>query len=290
MGNFASAQFVRNPSTGTATGMSFSGSTTSDANGNWGKFTPSYSNAGCSTGLATNVSAASGTGQVDYTITNMVNGYDNFGGATCYAGVRPSFSFSANTSAALDLSGAGNKTLSISIKSSIAFTVDVILQSASYSSILDSANALSILGDGAYHTYTVNFSSSRAAGLNGVYAVAFAYNSAAHTNTAVSGTLSVNSMKIGSSNVVTGIFSPSLINSNMTITPNPASSEVVVSYSGTSGNLTFNVTDVAGKVVKTVAGNGTSANINVSDLSKGMYFVTTISDNTPVSVSKLVVE
>jgi len=88
---------------------------------------------------------------------------------------------------------------------------------------------------------------------------------------------------------VTGILSSSVSN-NMSITPNPASSEAVVSYNASASNVTFNVTDVTGKVVKSVAGNGTSANINVSDLSKGMYFVTTISNNTPVSVSKLVVE
>jgi len=88
---------------------------------------------------------------------------------------------------------------------------------------------------------------------------------------------------------ITGLFSPSVSN-NMSITPNPATSEALVSYNAAVSNVIFNVSDVTGKVVKTVSGNGTSATINVSDLSKGMYFVTTISDNAPVSVSKLVVE
>jgi hypothetical protein len=108
--------------------------------------------------------------------------------------------------------------------------------------------------------------------------------------TAYTGTITFDNLKIGSTAVVTGILAPSIANSNMTITPNPASSEVLVSYSTSSDNLTFNVTDVTGKVVRSIAGNGSSANINVTDLAKGMYFVTTISNNAPVSVSKLVVE
>lgn len=100
----------------------------------------------------------------------------------------------------------------------------------------------------------------------------------------------IDNLKIGACGTITSIAAPAVSNANMTIVPNPASSEVVVSYNGTSGNVTFNVSDVTGKVVKTIAGNGTQATINVSDLNKGMYFVTTISNNAPVSVSKLVVE
>jgi hypothetical protein len=97
----------------------------------------------------------------------------------------------------------------------------------------------------------------------------------------------IDNLRVGACAALTGINSAAIANNNMTIKPNPASSEVEVSYSGTAGNVTFNVSDVTGKVVKTVVGNGT---FSVSDLSKGMYFVTTISDNAPVSVSKLVVE
>jgi hypothetical protein len=88
----------------------------------------------------------------------------------------------------------------------------------------------------------------------------------------------------------TGLFSPSVANSNMTIIPNPASGDVKVSYNDPSMDLTFSVSDITGKVVKSVKGNSSFANISVSDLAKGMYFVTTISNNAPVSVSKLVVE
>jgi hypothetical protein len=101
----------------------------------------------------------------------------------------------------------------------------------------------------------------------------------------------IDNLRVGAcTQLVTGLFSPSVVKSNMTITPNPASSQVEVSYNDASKALIFSVTDITGKVVKSVAGNGSTANISVSDLAKGMYFVTTISDNTPVSVSKLVVE
>jgi len=100
----------------------------------------------------------------------------------------------------------------------------------------------------------------------------------------------IDNLRIGTCGTATSL-TPAVSNTNMSITPNPANSEVVVSYSGSANNnVIFNVTDVTGKVVKSVAGNGSSANINVSDLSKGMYFVTTLSNNSPVSVSKLVVE
>jgi len=103
-------------------------------------------------------------------------------------------------------------------------------------------------------------------------------------------TWAIDKLRLGACPSTTGLTSPAVSNAAMTITPNPATSEVLVSYSGSSSNVTFNVTDVTGKVVKSVAGNGSTANINVSDLSKGMYFVTTVSNNAPVSVSKLVVE
>jgi hypothetical protein len=102
--------------------------------------------------------------------------------------------------------------------------------------------------------------------------------------------LIIDNLRVGTCTATTGLFSPSVNNSNMTITPNPASSQVKVSYNDASRDLTFSVSDITGKVVKSVKGNGFSANISVSDLAKGMYFVTTISNNTPVSVSKLVVE
>lgn len=78
-------------------------------------------------------------------------------------------------------------------------------------------------------------------------------------------------------------------NNDMRMAPNPANGLVKVSYAKTSSEVEVIVRDIIGNIVLTKAGSDTEADLYVGDLNKGIYFVTVVSNGTPVSSQKLVV-
>jgi hypothetical protein len=301
--NIASAQFLRNPGSGTSTGMSFSGSVVSDANGEWSAYTPTYSDAGCGTyasmylggGGATSGSPASGTNEVDYTFVNVSNGYDNFGTGTCYPNIPSSFSFNTvSTTSLLDLTNTADRILTISIKTTMSFAIDLLLQEIpanGYAAILSKPNAIVVNGDGVYHTYTVDFSSATAtAAINSVYNIALVYNN----TTPIGGTgthLYVNNMAIGSS-TVTALSKISSIESSK-LFPNPASDVANIELNLQSvSDLKVTLNDMLGREVasKTATASSMSDKFDVSALPKGAYIINYYINGAPAKGELLMVK
>jgi len=80
-------------------------------------------------------------------------------------------------------------------------------------------------------------------------------------------------------------------NSKLTISPNPASNVATIDYASTSSNMSIVVKNLLGAVVFTseLSGSNGKISINTTDFTDGIYFVTTMSNGTPLSTKKLVV-
>jgi hypothetical protein len=75
----------------------------------------------------------------------------------------------------------------------------------------------------------------------------------------------------------------------VTLSPNPASSNLNINFNGTT-NAVVNLTDALGRVVKSFTGQEITENVNVSDLPAGIYYVTVIDGDkgfkAPVVITK----
>jgi hypothetical protein len=226
---FASAQFVRNPASGTVTGLSFSGGTATTAGiANWGAFTPVYSNSTCTTyssaylggaGATTSAGPKDTTSMIAYIASGVQNQFDNFGGATCYPNIPASFSFATNAAIGpLDLSSTANQNLTISIKSNVSFTIGLLLQTSSYVAInTNSQPPIHVLGDNTFHTYSLKFDTCvLTASKTSVANVAFVLNTTAPLN----GEFYINNMTIGSSSTpcTATTLTPSFTSSSVGLT------------------------------------------------------------------------
>lgn len=80
-------------------------------------------------------------------------------------------------------------------------------------------------------------------------------------------------------------------NSRMTLSPNPASNFVNVDCSLSTNVSSIAVKNLLGAVVFTseLSGSNAKISINTTDFTDGIYFVTTMSNGTPLSTKKLVV-
>jgi PKD repeat protein len=77
------------------------------------------------------------------------------------------------------------------------------------------------------------------------------------------------------------------LNSGISIYPNPATSQVSISFEENAAGIIFQVFDVTGKIVKTATSNGGTFTMNTSDLSRGLYMFKAIkSDGKLVKAGK----
>jgi hypothetical protein len=284
------AQWVRYPSTGTSTGLSFSGGTAVTTNiGAWNAYTPPFSDNACSVGSPAYVGGAGGTtgapkdstDEVDYTLAGMVNGYDKYGTPNCYPG-SPSFSAGPGGGTNIDLSATANQTMSINIRSTVAYTASLLLQDNNYNAVNyhNPAPSINILGDNAWHTYTINFDTimiNPASAANSVMVIAFVYNSI----TPISGRVFIKDFAIGSAPAVTpittGINAAAANISSTKLYPNPTSDQANIELNlVTPSDVKVTLSDVMGREVMTIAQGSMSSitqSFSVANLQKGVYTV-----------------
>jgi len=283
------AQWVRYPSTGTSTGLAFSGGTAATAGvGSWGGYTPNFSENTCNTyageywgGAGANSGAPKdSTNQVAYTLSGVQNGYDNptgVAGATpCYA-TSSSFSVGLGGGTNLDLSATTDRHLTISVRSTVAFRAQLLMFNSSYAAVNSSTTRpyIDIVGDNVFHVYTMNFDTSVVtASINSVFLVAFLYDG----TTALNGRVFIDGFAIGSApSLTTDVKEAASMIASSKVYPNPVSDIANVELNLKSpATVKVILSDLMGKQVMTIK-EGTfsslSESFSVANLNKGMYTV-----------------
>lgn len=284
----SNAQWVRNPASGTSTGMSFSGGTAVTATvGEWGGYTPVYTDATCNTYASMYWGGANGnsgapkdsTNQVAYTMVTVANGGDNNGAGQGTAGwaASPSFSVAMNGGSNLDLSNTAHRTLSFRARSTVAFKAELLLMTTGYAPVNNNwpKPYVNILGDNQFHVYTINFDTSIVStAINSIFNMSFLYNS----STPISGRLFISDFAVGSATPITaGVNDAAAMIGSSKLYPNPVSDEANVELNlKSSSAVKVTLSDLMGKEVMTIA-DGTFSTLNksfsVAGLNKGIYTV-----------------
>jgi ribosomal protein S11 len=91
-------------------------------------------------------------------------------------------------------------------------------------------------------------------------------------------------------NNITSITEPLSNDQNVTIYPNPFSSETTISISKEMNNASINVLDVFGRTVKALKLSGTQVILEKGDLSAGIYFVQVITNGVVFTTKKVIVQ
>jgi hypothetical protein len=273
-----------------------------------------YSDAGCSTPLAQGSGATDlgGFDPAQYDATSVTparpDGIIFYGGkiARVFYGTPcspndPSFGFHTGTSAGgvasgtdVDLSATANQKISFSYTSDAAMTVYLQLLDQTYTGKLDDtkpATAINLIGDGASHTVSIDFSSAVLGGavMTNVRQVSFIYSS---TTLSPNFGIALANIKVGSA--VTAVNPASYMVTSAVVYPNPASSSATLSMElKSNANVKVIISDLMGREMKVVSeGNfaSTTETFSVADLAKGLYKVTYLVDGVPAQTQSLMVK
>jgi hypothetical protein len=212
----------------------------------------------------------------------------------------PSFGFHTGTSSGIgsgtnvDLSATANQKISFSYTSDATMTVYLQLLDQNYVGKLDDtkpATAISLVGDGASHTVSIDFSSAILGGadMTNVRQVSFIYSS---TTLSPNFGIALANIKLGSA--VTAVNPASYMVTSAVVYPNPASSSATLSMElKSNANVKVIISDLMGREMKVVSeGNfaSTTETFSVADLAKGLYKVTYLVDGVPAQTQSLMVK
>ncbi len=228
---------------------------------------------------ATAVTPARSTGIIFYggSIANV------YAGTPCTAN-EPSFGFNVT---GVDLSAVGNQKIKFDYQSDVALSLELQLKDVFYNGLL-TAVPFNLVGDGALHTISIDFSSAvGGADLSSVRQISLSYpSSTLSPNFGVS----IGNIKLGS--VITSINNSSAV-ANANLYPNPSTGTTTISGTLTSvADVKITLVDMLGQEVKVIAEERTSTintTFDVSSLKKGIYSVVTNIDGAPSKSQMLVV-
>ncbi len=91
-------------------------------------------------------------------------------------------------------------------------------------------------------------------------------------------------------NSATAIAEPLYNNQNVSIYPNPFSSETTIVVSKEMNNASINVIDVFGRTVKTLKLTGTQVILEKGDLNAGIYFIQILNNGSVLTTKKVIVQ
>jgi len=219
-------------------------------------------------------------------------------GAPCSVNI-PSWGFQtgtntgslASTGQDIDLSATANQKISFSYSTNVTLgSLQLQLFDGAYNTKLNTVT-VPITGDGAYHTFSYDFSGDIAGGadMTNIRQVSLLYNSDAFSPGAMG--FSLANIKLGSA-LVTGIENSTAV-AQANLFPNPTTGMTTISGELNSiSNVKVALIDMLGQEVKVILQEQTSSintSFDVSTLKKGIYSVVYTIDGAPAKSQKLVV-
>ena len=302
--NLTFGQWTVYPAAGTPkTGLSFDGETqgASGTAGYWGSFVPAHTDAACtSAGAAGGISfipGAASSGEIGFGIGAVTNGYQDFGGG-CVA-VPANVGFTSSTVAGgftgangidINLTATANQRIKFMYKSDQAFTVNFQMADQ-YGNEQLSATPINFLGDNAWHSVDLDFSSTviDANNLAAMRVFSFQYDNA----TPLTANIYFSDLSIGSG-VVAGTKDKSSIISDSKLFPNPATNTARVELNlKSTSEVKVTLTNMLGKEVAVIADETTASldkSFSVAGLVQGVYTVNYYIDGQPSKSELLMVK
>jgi hypothetical protein len=191
----------------------------------------------------------------------------------------------------VDLSLAANQKIKFTYQSNVALSLELNLLGPDYQPRLN-GTPVSIIGDNAPHTLTLDFSSNIKTGadLTNVRQVSFIYTSSTPSPDFA---VSLSDITVGSA-VVAGTKEASSMVADSKLYPNPTSGSTNIELNlKSSANVKVVLNDIMGNEVKVIADkytNTLSESFDVNGLTKGIYSVTYLVDGVPAKTEKLIVK